>query len=213
MALATRWLIALPAAALALASLSGCGEEPAASTGTGSTAAGDALDDVATAGMLFSDDFKGVCTGASLSAATAYDPAAASHKAVYLATYKDDYVDRSHSLPDDWTVEWSPDGDALKAIDLVVCAKRTATKQVKVCDGYKDDGKPTRNKVRWHTANYALSIREATTGKVLAERTVEATSTDCPMFMSFDGDSDIVDDYANLSDSVVTEFLKPLIAK
>ena len=118
-------------------------------------------------------------------------------------------MDQSTSLPDDWTVQFSPDKDAYKAVDLVVCAKRTAQREVKICDGYKDKGKPTANKVRWHTATYAVSVHEATTGKKLAETTAEATGSTCPWFMNFDGDLDTVDGYASLSDSTVTDFLRP----
>ncbi len=193
--------LAAPATALALAALAACGGDKDGGTGSGPEAAPVA--------KLFPDDFKGVCSGASVSAATAYDPAATSHKAVYLATYKDDLLDQSTSLPDDWTVQFSPEKDAYKAIDLVVCAKRTAQREVKICDGYKDDGKPTANKVRWHTATFALSVHEATTGKKLGETTAEATGSTCPMFMNFDGDSDTVDGYASLSDSTVTDFLRP----
>ena len=153
-----------------------------------------------------------MCSGASVSTATAYDPAAKAHKALYFATYEDDLTDRSSSLPGDWTVLFSPDSDALRAIDLVVCARRTAAQEVKVCDGYEDDDKPTQNKVRWHTATYELSVREATTGKVLAETTVEATESDCPMFWTFDGDVDTDDGYASLPDTAVADFLRPHIA-
>ena len=162
--------------------------------------------------MLFPDNFKGVCSGAGVSAATAFDPAGKAHKALYFTTYEDDLTDRSSSLPGDWTVQWSADSNALAAIDLVACAKRTAEQQVKVCDGYQTDGKPTQNKVNWHTATYELSVREAKTGKVLATTTVEATDTDCPMFQSFDGTSDTVEGYADLSDSAVADFLRPHIA-
>jgi hypothetical protein len=191
---------------LALAALASCGEEST----SGSDATGG---DAAPVSQLFPDNFKGVCSGASVSNATAYDAAAATHKALYFRSYEDDFTDSSSSLPADWTVQWSQEGDALRAIDLVACARRTAAVQVKVCDGYEDDGKPTQNKVRWHTATYELSVREATTGKVLATTTLEATETDCPMFQTFDGDSDTVDGYATLSDTAVADFLRPHIAK
>jgi hypothetical protein len=109
-------------------------------------------------------------------------------------------------------VQFSPSSDAFRAIDLVACARRTAAPEVKICDGYKTDGKPTQNKVRWHTATYELSLREAKTGKKLAETTLEATDSDCPMFENFDNPSDTVDDYASLSDSAVADFLRPHIA-
>ena len=172
MAPAIRTFLAAPAMALALAALAACGGDKVGS---------EAKPEAAPVAKLFPDDFKGVCSGASVSAATAYDPAGTAHKAVYLATYKDDLMDQSTSLPDDWTVQFSPDKDAYKAVDLVVCAKRTAQREVKICDGYKDKGKPTANKVRWHTATYALSVHEATTGKKLADSDRRGDRLDLPV--------------------------------
>jgi hypothetical protein len=201
-------LLPFSAAILALAALAACGEDGGASAGD--DAAGET--DTAQASLLFPDSFKGVCSGASVSSATAYDPAAKTHKALYFATYEDDLTDRSSSLPGDWTVLFSPDRDALQAIDLVACARRTATTEVKLCDGYENDDKPTQNKVRWHTATYELSVREATTGKTLAQTTVEATESDCPMFWTFDGDSDTDDGYASPPDTAVADFLRPHVS-
>jgi hypothetical protein len=205
-------IIALPAAFLALAALGACGE--GGDTGAvGEGAGGEGAQTAQAGSPLFPDNFKGVCSGASVSAATAYDPAAATHKALYFTTYEDGLTDRSHSLPGDWTVQFSPDGDALRAVDLVVCARRTAARQVKICDEYQNDGKETQNSVRWHTATYELSVREARTGRELAKTTAEANDADCPMFMSFDNDSETVDGYADLSETVVTDFLRPHIAR
>lgn len=210
MAKTSKSVILFPVAILAAAVLASCGEDQGGSAG--GDADGGTGTETAQVSQLFPDSFKGVCSGASVSTATAYDSKAATHKALYFETYKDDLMDQSSTLPPDWTVQFSPDEDALKAIDLVACARRTAAREVKVCDGYETDDKPTQNKVRWHTATYELSVREATTGKELATTTVEATDSDCPMFMSFDGDSDTVDGYASLSDSVVADFLRPHMA-
>ncbi len=208
--MATTFKAAVPFAAAALAfALGSCGGDGDA----GNDAKGSNGAPAAQASQLFPDNFKGVCSGASVSTATAYDPAAAAHKALYFATYKDDFSERSSSLPGDWTIAWSPEGDALRGIDLVVCARRMAARQVKICDGYKKDGRETQNKVRWHEATYQLSVMEARTGKKLAETTAEATSSTCPMLMSFDGESDTVDGYASLSDSAVADFLRPHITR
>jgi hypothetical protein len=212
-----RAVIAFPAAVLAFAALASCGGDRGtnagsdANTAQASAAAAQASAAAAQASLLFPDNFKGVCSGASVSAATAYDPRATAHKALYFATYRDDFMDRSSSLPGDWTVSFSANSDALRAIDLVVCARRTAARQVKICDQYQNNGRATQNRVRWHTATYELSVREARTGRALAQTTVEATDSDCPMFMTFDSDSATVDDYASLSDSAVTDFLRPHI--
>lgn len=209
MATTSRAVIAFPAAVLAFAALPSCGGDRG--TSAGSDAKGGTGANTAQASLLFPDSFKGVCSGASVSAATAYDPRAAAHKALYFATYRDDFMDQSSSLPRDWTVSFSANSDALRAIDLVVCARRTAARQVKICDQYQNNGRATQNRVRWHSATYELSVREARTGRALAQTTVEATDSDCPMFMTFDSDSATVDAYASLPDSAVTDFLRPHI--
>jgi len=204
-------MIPLPAAVLAFATVGSCGDDRG--TAPGSDAKGGTGAPTAAASLLFPDNFEGVCSGASVSTATAYDPTAAAHKVLYFATYKDDFTDKSSSLPPDWTVQFSPVRDALKAIVLVACSRRTAARQVKICDQYENDKNATKNRVRWHTATYELSVREARTGRKLAETTVEATDSDCPMFMMFDSDSDTVDAYASLSDSAVADFLKPHVTR
>jgi hypothetical protein len=218
MAATFRWGGAVPAAGLALAALAACGGGGGSAAGDGANAAAEANAalarteaDIAAQSRLLPDNFKGVCSGATVSAAAAYDPRATSHKALYFATYRDDLMDQSSSLPRDWTVLFSAETDALRAIDLVVCARRTAAREVKVCDGYQSNGRPTQNRVRWHTATYELSVREARTGRELAKTTAEATSSECPMFMNFQGESDTIDGYASLSDSAVADFLRPHI--
>jgi hypothetical protein len=209
---ALRAVIGFAAAGLAVAALGSCGKGFGGKSGndaqSGNGAAGASA---APAGQLFADNFKGVCSGASVSAATAYVPGSKTHKALYFETYKDDLSDHSSSLPGDWTVQYSQTGDAYKAIDLVVCARRTAAREVKVCDQYKTDDKPSQNKVRWHTATYELSAWEAKTGKKIAQTIVEATDTDCPMFESFSSDSETIDDYASPSSAAVADFLRPHI--
>lgn len=213
MATTFRGIILYPMTILGCAALAACGggSETGAGDGTAGNAAGNtgAPTEVAVGSKLFPDNFKGVCSGASVSTAAAYDPQAAGHKALYFATYRDDFMDQSSSLPRDWTVLFSSERDALREIDLVVCARRTAAQQVRVCDGYRNNGQPTQNRVRWHTATYELSVREARTGRELAKTTAEATRSECPMFQTFNGTSDTVDGYASLPDATVTDFLRP----
>ncbi|MEA3038742.1 MAG: hypothetical protein QOE79_1255 [Sphingomonadales bacterium] len=208
MARAYRAIAGLAAAAFVLAS---CGK--GGGNGVGSDAKGGSGAPAVPPNMLFPDNFKGVCSGASVSAATAYDPAAKAHKALYFATYKDDLTDSSSSLPADWTVRFASDHDALRAIDLVACARRTAAREVKVCDKYQNNGSASQNKVRWHTATYELSLREAKTGETVATTTLEATDAECPMLWSFSSDSETADGYASPSDSAVADFLRPHIVR
>lgn len=179
--------------------------------GGGSSQDGNQAEGGGAESRLFPDSFKGVCSGAGVAEATAFEESAKTHKALLFQTYKDDLQDQSHRLPPAWTVKFSPTADALAAIDVVICAKRTDAKLVKTCDGYKSDGKPTDNKVRWHTATYEVSAHEAKTGEKLESKTLAATDETCPMFASFDGSSETIDNYATLSDEALTEFAKPFV--
>jgi hypothetical protein len=165
------------------------------------------------ASPLFPDAFKGVCSGAGVGEATAYDAKASSHKALYFQSYRDALQDQSTGLPPAWTVTFSPEGNALAAIDIVVCAQRSADKLVKTCDGYKDDDKATGNKVRWHSATYDVTVHEATTAKQLLKREIEATDETCPMIASFDGKNQTIDMYDTLDDTVIANLLRPFMEK
>ena len=197
-------------AVLAL-SLGGCGDSD--DGGSNDSSGGDptSADTNVVDTPLFPDDFKAVCEGATVSSATAYDQAAASHKALYFATYEDSLLDQSSNLPTDWTVLFSASGNALQAIDLVACSVRTAEKLAQTCTGYEDDGEDTGNEVRWHTATYEVSVREATTGTVLKQQTIEATDDSCPSLVMFDEGETSVDQYDAVPDEKIVAVLKPFV--
>lgn len=213
MPLSMKRSLSYPTLAALAALLAACGSESGGGTDNSSESSGGGDSAAPAPAKLFANDFKPVCSGATVSAATAYDPEAESHKAVYFGTHKDDLIDRSSSLPDDWTVRFSAEEDVYKQVDIVICAKRTSAEKVKVCDGYKTDGKETQNKVNWHTATYEVTAVAATSGETLAEKTIEADDTSCPMFQSFNGTNDEVDEYARLKEAALTEFMAPLMKK
>jgi len=197
--------VLVPVAVLVL-SLGGCGDSD--DGGSNDSGGGDpASADI----PLLPDDFKGVCEGATVSRATAYDPAATSHKALYFATYEDSLLDQSSNLPTDWTVLFSADGNALQAIDVVACSVRTSEELAQTCTGYQDDGEDTGNEVRWHTATYDVSVREATTGTVLKQETIEATDDGCPSLVMFDEGETSVDQYDSVPDEKIVALLKPFV--
>ena len=200
--------VGYPMVALTALALAACGDEAGDSAAETQASSSDSAADPTK--TLFASDFEGVCSGATVSAAAAYDPAGEGHKVLMFETWKnDDLIERSSSLPDDWTVQFSAEENMYKQVDLVLCAKRTAETKVKTCEGYKSDGKETQNKVNWHTATYELTLVEATTGKTVAEGSVNADSDSCPMFQSFENESDVVDGYARPSDASINDFLKP----
>jgi hypothetical protein len=168
-------LTALPLALLVVAATA-CGASGDSGSGSGGGAAPPPPDK-----KLFAEDFKPVCEGAPVSAAKPYDKAATGHKVVYMKTYKDSgLLDSSTELPADWTVKFDANGNAFAEVDLVVCAKRTAEKLAKRCDGYKVDDKPNALVVKMHTAKYTVTAHEATTGKELGRTTVAANDGSCP---------------------------------
>src|SRR5207247_1469135 len=107
-----RGMITFVVAVLALAGLAACGSKH----GSGNSMA------AAPPSALFPDDFKGVCSGAPLAAATAYDPHAPTHHALFFASNSagDDLLDQSLSLPHDWTVHYAEGQDTYKPVDLIV---------------------------------------------------------------------------------------------
>ena len=199
--------VAVSAALLAFG-LTSCGDDG----GSGGDDGGDGGDGGTADAVLFPDDFEPVCQGATVSAATAYEEGATTHKALFFESFEEGLTDQSSALPADWTVMFSPDGNALAEIDLVLCAVRTGEEFVKECTGYEDDGVDTGNTVNWRTATYEVSVRAATTGQVLAEETMEADDTECPSLVFFDEEGETVDDWATLPDESLIDFLKPFVA-
>jgi hypothetical protein len=225
------WIV-VAATVLAVAGLSACGTGAPtkaraavvspASTRSGASSAGGAPTGAAAttttttqAGgpghQLFDTDFTGVCQGATVSRARAYDHTAKTgHKVLYFSPYGSDLVEGSLiDMPDDWKVTFDPNADAYAAVDLVACAERTSDKFVRTCTGYKDGDKPTQNVARVHTATYKLTIHEATTGVELGTINLAGTDGSCPLFVSFNGDSDTVEYYADPPSDKVIAFIRP----
>jgi hypothetical protein len=193
---------------MVIALVAGC-----SSSGSDTTAAGGgggAPGATTPPAKLFDTDFKGVCQGATVSKARAYDKTAKTgHKVLYFKTYKDDLVEGLTEMPSDWKVTFDANSDAYAATDLVVCARRTADTFVKDCTGYTDHDKATNNVAKLHTATWTVTAHEATTGNALGTTTLQGTDASCPMFMTFDDDNQSVDYYVEPSSDQVVAFIKP----
>jgi len=147
-----------------------------------------------------------------MAAAKAYDKSATTgHKIVSFITGRDDkLIDQSMSiLPQDWWVRIDQDPKAYSQVDLVVCVERTAQTFVKDCSGYKVKDKTSPLVVKWHTATYKVTVREAATGKELSAKEVTASDADCPRFYSIPADVTTVKDYAMPSKEIIVGFAKP----
>jgi hypothetical protein len=163
--------------------------------------------------QLLPDSFKGNCDGATYSFAKPYDKTATGHKAIFFETYRDHgYLDESQYLPDDWTVKFDAATDAYAAVDLTICAKRTAEAFVKDCTGYTVDDKPDPLVVKMFSATYTVTAHESNTGKELGTKTLKATNADCPTSLfGIDKGTTTMNDYAQLTDEQVAGFAKPYV--
>ena len=171
----------------------------------------DAPAGVAVGSVLFPDNFKGVCSGAGVATATAYDPRGHDPQgAVFRHLQGRLHATGRSSLPDGWTVRFSADGDALRAVDLVVCARRTAAREVQGLLGLPEQwqGDPEPRPLAYR------DLRAFGQGGQDRAGAGEDDGRRRPMpiarcSMTFNGESETVDGYASLSDTAVADFLRP----
>jgi hypothetical protein len=164
-----------------------------------------------TPAQMFADDFRGACKGATVSRATAYDTGAPSHKVILFSPYSGDVVEDTTTLPSDWMVQFDANSDAYAKVDTVACVEAKDEQPLKECTGYQDNGHDTSNKVDLRSANYTVSVREATTGKELGSTELSSSDDSCPMFMSFDNDTQAKTYDAPPSKDDLVAFLKPFV--
>jgi hypothetical protein len=161
--------------------------------------------------QLFADDFRGVCQGATVSRATAYDAAAPAHKVVLFSSYEGDLIEDTSTLPEDWMVQFDTNSDAYAQVDTVACVEVKDEQPLKECTGYQDNGHDTDNKVDLRTATYTVSVHEATTGKELGTTELDGTDDSCPTVVSFENDTQTkVYDSPPSNDDLVA-FIKPFV--
>jgi hypothetical protein len=186
--------------------IGGCGSSAdstlAAEPGTGAGASKDRV--------LFDTDFEGVCSGAPVAAATAYDRSEPGiHPVLAFGTSSIDADDGKLypvTVPEGFTRRFQADGNALAEIQLVACAKRTAEQKDKTCDGYQKDGVDTGQVIDSFRATYELSLYAATTGEKLDGKTVDLPAAECPTIVM----SGRKADYPAVEDTVL-EFVQPYV--
>jgi hypothetical protein len=141
----------------------------------------------------FLADFDRVCdTKVGFDGAAAYDPAAAGpHPVVLFEAFgaDGDLIDTSRTLPDGWLVAEDldfEDNAELAVTELVACGVRVEeTPTGTTCD-FDDDGDTVT--LELIDTVIELTVYEAATGTELGSTTLEASSTECPFFVTFDPD-------------------------
>lgn len=155
----------------------------------------------------FADDLAPVCRGTGVDWATPYDAAAAgAHKVVLLeGTNESDLADKSIWLNEEWQVLFDAASDAYAETSLVVCSIETGAEMTETCTGYTDSDDPSfEGTVDVYVATYDVTVRAATTAEVIAETSLPAPESECPMFATFEeGDpssEEYLADYTTLND-------------
>ena len=185
--------------------LAGCGSSAGSGTPTASTGSPDPQV------KLFSDDFEGVCQGATVSKATQYVPTGAAHKVILFSPNDGKLYEDTSTLPTDWMVQFDTKSDAYAKVDTVACVDVTSQQTVKECTGYTHDDHETNDKVTLNTATYTVTVREATTGKVLGTTELDGTDDTCPPVMTFDTDDQTKIYDAPPSTDDLIAFMKPFV--
>ena len=92
---------------------------------------------------LFSDDFEGVCQGATVSKAAPYVATSAAHKVILFSPNDGKLYEDTSTLPTDWMVQFDAKSDAYAKVDTVACVDVTSRQMVKECTGYTHDDHET----------------------------------------------------------------------
>ena len=164
----------------------------------------------ANSSKMFPADFEPACRAHPVVGATAYNAATPGiHPLVVLAGQDTNQLDEAYlDIPTEWTIVYNDATDEYAKAQLVVCVVRTDATLAQECTGYESDGKDTGNVVQLYSAEYAVSVHEATTGKELGATAITAEATECPGFVMFSEGEDSKDWYET-NDAAIAEFARP----
>jgi hypothetical protein len=159
---------------------------------------------------MFPTDFEPACRSNPVAGATAYSATTPGvHKLVVLTGKDTNQLDEAYlDLPTEWTILFNEATDEYAKAELVLCVVRTSATLAEECTGYESDGEDTGNVVQLYSAEYAVSMHEATTGKELGATAISAEATECPGFVMFSSDEDSKD-WFETNDAAVAEFARP----
>ncbi|MER6434514.1 hypothetical protein ABT272_44065 [Streptomyces sp900105245] len=113
--------------------------------------------------------------------------------------------------PQGWIVKY---GQRVEKVQLVACAQRIkGTSTAKTCTAKQFVGNATKAvNARLYDATYKVKIREARTGKIIAERTMHAASTDCAKRVLTERDGSPPKYYAAIADADYVDLLQSLLS-
>lgn len=161
---------------------------------------------------MFAQDFEPACSGNPVAGATAYDPATPGiHPLVALEGIDANPLAESYAdVPAEWKIVFSDATDEYAKAQLVLCMVRTASEFIDECTGYESDGQATENVVQLYSAQYAVQMYEAATGKELGRTSFTTNPEACPVFVTF-AEGETSKDWYERDDAAVVEFARPFV--
>ena len=169
----------------------GGGDPSDAPTGQGES------DDSGSTGLYSAADFDTACRGIGVEGAAEYIAEDGLNHIVALEGEDPTYEAAFGILADGWEAGFEEIGST----ELVVCLNRTATTEGELCEGFEDEG--LEWSVQMNSGTYDVTLREALTGEVIEETSLEAPAEDCLMFSSYsEGDPNPVMEYATPNDAL-----------
>lgn len=184
----------------------GCGSDDSSGSG------GDGGSDETLLSQMFASDFEPACRNSPVAGATAYDATRPGiHKVVVQSgTDTDEMNEGFLDLPAEWTILFDAATDQYATAELVLCVVRTNATLVEECTGYESDGTETDNVVNLYSADYDVSVHEATTGAELGATTIAAVAEECPLYVTFTEGEKTTDWYVT-DDGAVTDFARQFV--
>ena len=162
--------------------------------------------------QMFSSDFEPACRSNPVEGATPYDTAKPGiHRVVTMTgADTDELTEGFLDIPSEWTITFDVATDQYATAELVLCVIRANATLAQECTGYESDGVVTDNVVNLYSADYAVAVHEATTGKQLGATTVTATATECPLYVTFT-DGEKTTDWYEQNVGAITDFARTFV--
>ena len=138
----------------------------------------------------FLSEFSRVCTTqVGFPGAASYNKEPGTHKIQLFEEFEEggNWIETSRQLPKDWVVTQDADfedNSELAAIELIGCLDIVSEKPNGTKCDFDSDGKTVT--LELVDVNYELTVYEATTGTSLGKKKLQAKSTECPYFATFE---------------------------
>lgn len=156
------------------------------------------------AAPLQMEDLAGVCAGKGEPRAKPFTKAGAAAHAMIAFEHGAEKPEFSLHLPDQLT-NFRP--EKAEEVELVACVVRSAQHKIETCSF---DSTPPARYLDMNDATYDISIREATTGTIVVNKTVTLPAEPCPRFHTFFGKGEKESTFPS-SDYALTEMARSLV--